>query len=79
MHFCFYFLQRLQLRPVVTGSSMLSSDVPLGLNSEGYVAWFAPLELATSCLIDITFYPFDTQDCKFIIESWASSEEKVNL
>ncbi|VDI19224.1 Hypothetical predicted protein [Mytilus galloprovincialis] len=40
------------------------------VRSNGYMTWFPAKELQTSCAIDITKYPFDTQACKIRMETW---------
>ncbi|XP_063420747.1 neuronal acetylcholine receptor subunit alpha-6-like [Mytilus trossulus] len=40
------------------------------VRSNGYMTWFPAKELQTSCAIDITKYPFDTQTCKIRMETW---------
>ncbi|XP_063420748.1 neuronal acetylcholine receptor subunit alpha-6-like [Mytilus trossulus] len=40
------------------------------VKSNGYVTWFPAKELQTSCSVDVSKYPFDTQACSIIMESW---------
>jgi len=35
--------------------------------------------METSCHIDGTLFPFDSQSCSVVIQSWAYSEEYVDL
>ena len=33
----------------------------------------------TSCTLDMTYYPFDMQQCKIDIENWAYTNESVHI
>ena len=36
-------------------------------------------ETITSCVVDVTYYPFDDQACYIEIESWTDGDSKVGL
>lgn len=38
--------------------------------SDGLVRWYPVMELRTSCAVDLTVYPFDTQTCTVSLETW---------
>ncbi|CAC5381616.1 unnamed protein product [Mytilus coruscus] len=40
------------------------------VRSNGYMAWFPAKELQTSCAVDVSKYPFDTQACTIRMETW---------
>ncbi|VDI19223.1 Hypothetical predicted protein [Mytilus galloprovincialis] len=40
------------------------------VKSNGYMTWFPAKELQTSCSVDVTKYPFDTQACSIRMEAW---------
>ena len=44
---------------------------------DGRVMWIPQVNLATHCLIDVTHFPFDTQECRIKFGSWAYSGEEV--
>ncbi|KAK7474162.1 hypothetical protein BaRGS_00034622 [Batillaria attramentaria] len=49
------------------------------INSSGRVV-SAPFAVrTTSCSMDITFYPFDSQVCVVTLESWSSPESEMNV
>ena len=45
--------------------------------AEGYVYWGASLVTKTSCDIDVTYYPFDTQSCSIIVNTWMTNSDEV--
>ncbi|XP_052081227.1 neuronal acetylcholine receptor subunit alpha-6-like [Mytilus californianus] len=40
------------------------------VKSNGNMTWFPAKELQTSCAVDVSKYPFDTQTCKIRMEAW---------
>ena len=45
--------------------------------SDGYVTWQPKFLLKSTCSPDVTFYPFDKQDCIFTILSWGHTYKEV--
>ena len=45
----------------------------------GRMKWWFGGVMETSCHIDGELFPFDSQSCKFIVQSWAYSEAYVDL
>ncbi|XP_069120782.1 neuronal acetylcholine receptor subunit alpha-3-like [Argopecten irradians] len=45
----------------------------------GKVDWEMPQIFVTSCTIDTTYYPFDTQECAIDVTSWAYTQEELIL
>lgn len=45
----------------------------------GQVRWAQPFVLKTYCECDITFYPFDTQQCTITLSTWSYSKIEVEL
>ena len=45
----------------------------------GRVRWWFGGVMETSCHLDGTLFPFDSQSCSIVIESWAYSEAFVDL
>ena len=49
------------------------------LSSTGHVRWEPAGTFQTSCKIDITFYPYDTQLCSLVFGTWSYTSNQVNL
>jgi len=46
----------------------------------GHCKWQPRFELsAAHCTVDVTWFPFDTQSCELIFESWMLSDEQLNV
>ncbi|XP_069122171.1 uncharacterized protein [Argopecten irradians] len=45
----------------------------------GKVDWEMPQIFVTSCSIDTTYYPFDTQECAIDVTSWSHSKDELEL
>ncbi|XP_060068088.1 neuronal acetylcholine receptor subunit alpha-3-like [Ylistrum balloti] len=60
--------------------SILQDDNLLFRVSEtGRVDWEMPQIFITSCTIDTTYYPFDTQECAIDVTSWAYTRDELIL
>lgn len=49
------------------------------LFSDGNIQWFAPTEVKSTCKIDISYFPFDTQTCTMVFGSWTFTGSFLNL
>ena len=47
--------------------------------SSGRVRWWFGGVMETSCHLDGTLFPFDSQSCNIVVQSWAYSEAFVDL
>ncbi|ESO85735.1 hypothetical protein LOTGIDRAFT_96446, partial [Lottia gigantea] len=54
-------------------------ELPIRLNSDGYLEWEPSMLFKTSCDIDTTYYPFDVQVCKISLETMVSTISELNL
>ncbi|RUS74299.1 hypothetical protein EGW08_017936, partial [Elysia chlorotica] len=54
-------------------------EMPVRIESSGAVSWFPSMILATSCDMDITYYPFDTQKCNIILSTTMSTYEEISI
>ncbi|KAI3381799.1 hypothetical protein SNEBB_007440 [Seison nebaliae] len=49
------------------------------VNHTGHVFWGPPAKLRSSCKVDITFFPFDDQNCSMKFGSWTYDGYQVDL
>ena len=49
------------------------------IQSDGYVMWIPPAIFKSSCSIDITNFPFDSQVCHLKFGVWTSDGFKIDL
>ncbi|NXH23790.1 ACHA2 protein, partial [Myiagra hebetior] len=49
------------------------------LSWDGTVTWVPPAIYKSSCSIDVTFFPFDQQNCKMKFGSWTYDKAKIDL
>ena len=47
--------------------------------SNGKIHWEPGGVFSTTCDIDITYFPFDTQECPIVIGAWAYVITRMNL
>ena len=57
--------------------SSFTSDFRVHLQSDGTVVWVFGGNVATTCTLDLTYFPFDKQLCTLTIENWAYPSEQV--
>ena len=58
---------------------MYKFDTMINLYSDGSNIWFAPTEIKSICPIDITYFPFDYQNCYLKFGPWTQSVSFLNF
>ncbi|XP_075253299.1 neuronal acetylcholine receptor subunit alpha-6-like [Convolutriloba macropyga] len=53
--------------------------IPLLARYTGEVNWHRPVNFETTCSLDVTNFPFDTQTCTIEIGSWQYNKSDVNV
>ncbi|XP_046583072.1 acetylcholine receptor subunit beta-like [Haliotis rubra] len=56
-----------------------SDNIPIRVNNGGNIYWNPPGIYKTHCDIDITYYPFDSQECSVIVQSWGYNLRELDL
>ena len=54
-------------------------DFRVDIKHTGRIIWSFGGNFATSCTLDMTYYPFDMQKCGIEVENWSYTREAVNL
>lgn len=49
------------------------------ISSNGENIWMSPATFQSSCLFDVSFFPFDIQFCKMTFGSWTLTNDKMTL
>lgn len=57
----------------------MSFDPKVVIKSTGAMQWMPPSIYKSSCEIDMTFFPFDKQNCTMKFASWTYNAEEVEL
>ncbi|CAG2223636.1 CHRNA3 [Mytilus edulis] len=59
--------------------SSLGDDTTVRIQDNGEVRWELPAVLSTSCDMDVTYFPYDSQSCDIEVASWGFHTEAVQL
>lgn len=46
------------------------TDFYITVDSDGNIAWFAPLVIETMCHLNVRLFPYDSQICNITLGSW---------
>ncbi|XP_076085712.1 neuronal acetylcholine receptor subunit alpha-3-like isoform X1 [Mytilus galloprovincialis] len=57
----------------------LGAEQTVRIQYNGEVRWEPPAVLSTSCDMDVTYFPYDSQTCEIELASWGFSADVVNL
>ncbi|CAF1246662.1 unnamed protein product, partial [Didymodactylos carnosus] len=70
-----------QIMKTNTWLHMKWNDSQLRWNPERYgeLMWIPPAIYKSSCRIDVTFFPFDSQECEMRFASWTYNAREVNF
>ncbi|XP_050388714.2 neuronal acetylcholine receptor subunit alpha-3 [Patella vulgata] len=52
---------------------------PFRIDNTGRIIWDPPGIYEVNCKAEITYYPFDTQECSIILQSWGYNLREVNI
>ncbi|XP_010223904.1 PREDICTED: neuronal acetylcholine receptor subunit alpha-10-like, partial [Tinamus guttatus] len=55
------------------------TDTNVVLRSDGRIVWDAPAITKSSCKVDVSFFPFDGQQCRLTFGSWTYDGNQVDL
>ncbi|XP_067685822.1 acetylcholine receptor subunit beta-like [Haliotis asinina] len=56
-----------------------NDNIPLRIDNNGGIHWNPPGIYKTHCDIDITYYPFDSQECSIVVQSWGYNIREMDL
>ncbi|EDO46124.1 predicted protein [Nematostella vectensis] len=62
-----------------TIGEMFKFDTKVVLHNTGAIEWYAPTLVKSICKIDITYFPFDKQNCSLVFGSWTYTSEFLSL
>ncbi|TKC33572.1 hypothetical protein EI555_010609 [Monodon monoceros] len=49
------------------------------LRYDGLITWDAPAITKSSCVVDVTYFPFDNQQCNLTFGSWTYNGNQVDI
>lgn len=61
------------------GGNLDRLNTRVQLQNNGDVKWLSPIILRSACSIDVTYFPFDTQNCSLKFGSWTYSQDRLDL
>ncbi|XP_046876629.1 neuronal acetylcholine receptor subunit alpha-10-like [Hypomesus transpacificus] len=56
-----------------------SMETNVVISSEGQVMWDQPAISKSSCSVDVSFFPFDSQQCRLTFGSWTHNGNQMDL
>ena len=57
----------------------MESDERINVQSNGNILWMTPFVFRTICTLDVTYFPFDEQQCEFEVGSWAYTGDVLHV
>lgn len=52
-------------------------DTNVKLRYNGEITWDAPAITKSSCVVDVSYFPFDSQECNLTFGSWTYNGNQV--
>lgn len=52
-------------------------DTNVRLRYDGEITWDAPAITKSSCVVDVSYFPFDSQECNLTFGSWTYNGNQV--
>jgi hypothetical protein len=49
------------------------------ISSDGSVLWMFPALIKTYCMLNVKYFPFDTQNCDIVFISWTHSGHELDV
>ena len=49
------------------------------VESDGQVMWMFPALIKTYCMLNVKYFPFDSQNCKLVFISWTHSANELDV
>ncbi|XP_010891157.1 neuronal acetylcholine receptor subunit alpha-10a isoform X2 [Esox lucius] len=56
-----------------------SMDTNVVIRHDGQIMWDSPAITKSSCKVDVSFFPFDAQQCRFTYGSWTYNGNQMDL
>lgn len=67
------------LSPSAVGDFLVEDKTKALLKYDGTITWLPPAIFKSSCPMDITYFPFDYQNCSMKFGSWTYDKAKIDL
>lgn len=67
------------LSPSAVGDFLVDDKTKALLKYDGTITWLPPAIFKSSCPMDITYFPFDYQNCSMKFGSWTYDKAKIDL
>lgn len=61
------------------GDFLVEDKTKALLKFDGTITWVPPAIFKSSCPMDITYFPFDYQNCSMKFGSWTYDKAKIDL
>lgn len=65
--------------PSAVGDFLVEDKTKALLKFDGTITWIPPAIFKSSCPMDITYFPFDYQNCSMKFGSWTYDKAKIDL
>ena len=62
-----------------TAGNKLDDPIKMTLNSSGHIMWAPPAVFKSTCHMDVTYFPFDVQNCSLKFGSWTYAKDEIDL